>query len=95
MAHAASLAWRDNDINSRFDEPEIILKWGCRSLYLSMFCVLISALNLWHLPFTLPYIGAILVLCFTGLSVVQNVEAWEELDDMYLEDISGYFLESL
>ena len=55
-----------------------------------MFCVLISALNLWHLPFTLPYIGAILVLCFTGLSVVQNVEAWEEYDDMYLEDIAGF-----
>ena len=90
MAHVAGLARGDNDINSRIDEPEIILKWGCRLLYLSMFCVLISALNLWHIPITLPYIGAILVLCFTGLSVVQNVEAWEELDDMYLENIAGF-----
>jgi len=44
----------------------------------------------WHLPFTLAYLGAIVCLVFVGLSVVNNAEVWEELDDMYLEDISGF-----
>jgi len=48
------------------------------------------AMNLWHIPITLPYLGAILSLILTALFVVNNDEAWEELNDMYLEDISQY-----
>ena len=47
------------------------------------------ALNLWLLPITVPYLGAIMILVFMGLSLANN-EAWHELDDMYLMDISGF-----
>jgi len=33
---------------------------------------------------------AILILVFTALSVVNNDEAWDELDDRYLIEISGF-----
>ncbi len=64
-----------------------MIKWGVRSLYFVMFISCMIVLNLWHLPLTLPFLGAILALIVTALSVV-NHEAWDEIDDMYLEDIS-------
>ena len=75
--------------------PDRALTWGIRSLYVLLFLFLMAIIGRWHLPITLAYLGAIVCLIVTGLSVVQNNEVWEELDDMYLEDISGYFLESL
>ena len=75
--------------------PDRALTWGVRSLYVLLFLFLMSIMGRWHLPFTLAYLGAIVCLVITGLSVVQNNEVWEELNDMYIMDISGYFLESL
>jgi len=66
------------------------LEWGVRSLYVLLFLFLMAIMGRWHLPFTLAYLGAIVCLVFVGLSVVNNAEVWEELDDMYLEDISGF-----
>jgi len=67
-----------------------IISWGVRSLYVLLFLFLMSIMGRWHLPFTLAYLGAIVCLVITGLSVVQNNEVWEELNDMYLEDLSGF-----
>jgi len=71
------------------------LTWGVRSLYVLLFLFLMAIMGRWHLPITLAYLGAIVCLIITGLSLVNNNEAWEELDDMYLMDISGYFLEAI
>lgn len=72
-----------------------MIRWGVRSLYVLLFLFLMSIMGRWHLPITLAYLGAIVILVITGLSVVNNAAVWEELDDMYIMDISGYFLESL
>ena len=72
-----------------FNGQAIAVAWGRRLLYLTLFISLMAAMNLWHIPITLPYLGAILSLILTALFVVQNDEAWEELNDMYLEDISA------
>lgn len=87
MAFLYRLNGKCVDINS-YDRPEIIIKWGIRLLYLTLFLSLMVVLNLWHIPITLPYVGAIMALILTALFVVNNKEAWEEYDDQYLEDIS-------
>lgn len=89
MAYHHHLSWGCASINSSIDRPEVAIKWGVRSLYLVLFLSLMIVLNLWEFPITLPYIGAIVSLILTALFVVNN-EAWDELDDMYIEDISGF-----
>jgi len=68
----------------------VILTWGIRLLYVQIFLSLMIVLNLWEYPITLPFIGAVLALTLTALSVVTNEEAWEEYEDQYTEDISGF-----
>jgi len=40
-------------------------------------------------PTTLPFLLAVVVFVFTALKMGNN-EGWHELDDMYIEDISGF-----
>ena len=69
--------------------PEALIAWGCRLLYLTMFISCMVAYTVRHIPFVFPFFMGIMVLCVTALFVV-NSEAWDELDDMYLMDISHF-----
>ena len=71
-------------------EQAVILKWVVRLFYLSLFIPWIVAYPLLSLPITWPYLGAITILVFLALTIANEKEAFEELDDMYLEDISCY-----
>lgn len=38
----------------------------------------------------MPYLGAIVITIVLGLSFIHEEDAWEELNDMYLMDISDF-----
>lgn len=72
----------------RPDFDEEIIQWVQRLLFLSLFLVLFFTMNLWNLPITFLYVGAITVLIVLGLYMIENNEVWDELNDRYLEEIS-------
>lgn len=72
----------------RPDFDEEIIQWVQRLLFLSLFLVLFFTMNLWNLPITFFYVGAITVLIVLGLYMIENNEVWDELNDRYLEEIS-------
>lgn len=43
-----------------------------------------SAMGRLHLPLTWAYLGAILTVVMTGLSIVTNEGAWEEYEEIVL-----------
>jgi len=71
------------------DRPETLIKWAVRSLYLVLFIALMVVAPLCRFVITLPYVAAIVTLILTALFLGNN-EGWHELDDMYIEDISGF-----
>ncbi len=72
------------------DSAQEIIEWAVRLLYLIMFLTLVISWNMFHLPFILPYLLAIIVLTYSGLLIANEEEAWEELNDRYVEKIAGY-----
>jgi len=64
-------------INSRFDEPEIILRWGYRLLYLEMFLFLLVSMFYWDYPQTLPFAGAILAFFYVA-QIWKNAQLEDE-----------------
>ena len=71
-------------------EQAVILKWVVRLLYVVLFIPWMVAYPLLSVPITFPYLGAITILVFLGLTIANEKDAFEELDDMYIEDISGF-----
>jgi hypothetical protein len=65
-------------------EPEIVIAWGRRSLYVLLFIIL--AFARWDQPFTFGYVGAIVIFCIMGLSLTKEESAQ---GDMNNEDISA------
>lgn len=53
-----------------------------------MFFVMLLSFNIWDFR-TLPYLGAIIVLIYTGLSVAKSDAAFEEMNNDYLEKKRG------
>ena len=66
------------------------IRWGRRLLFLTLFISCMVVLNLWHLPTTIPFLGAVISLIVTALCVVN--EDFVD-DDMNKEDISPAELE--
>ena len=60
------------------DKALTIFKWGDRALYLMLFVSFMAARRYWHLPFTLPFLGA--VVCFTFVVLFRKKEETEESD---------------
>ena len=54
------------------DGPLTAIRWGRRLLFLTLFVSCMIVLNLWHLPTTLPFLGAVIALIATGLCVVKE-----------------------
>jgi len=75
--------------------------WVSRLLYLTMFLTLVISWDMFHsfiiissfhhFSYCLPYLMAIIILVYSGLVIANEEEAWEELNDMYLEEIAGYY----
>lgn len=72
------------------DSEQTLITWVVRLFYVSLFLPWMMAFSLWTVPITLPYLMGITILVITALRVASANEVWEELNDMYLEDISGY-----
>ena len=54
------------------DGPIAAIRWGRRLLFLTLFISCMVVLNLWHLPTTIPFLGAVIALTVTGLCVVKE-----------------------
>ena len=59
-------------ISSSIDGPLAAIRWGRRLLFLTLFISCMIVLNLWHLPITLPFLGAVISLIATALCVVKE-----------------------
>jgi len=59
------VVWGDSHINSRIDEPEMIIRWSRRLLYVLLFIMLYFAR--WDLPFTYGYVPAVVIFVYLGL----------------------------
>lgn len=72
------------------DNAEKIITWCCRLLWITVFLLWVFTLGLYSLPITFPYLAAITILAYTGHKAVNDKEAWEEYEVLFLERICGF-----
>ena len=60
-------------------QPEIIITWARRSLYVLLFIIL--AFARWDQPFTFGYVGAIVIFCIMGLTLTKEESAQDDMSN--------------